>query len=92
MIRVWVVPGASTTEIVGRHGDAVKVRVTAPPEAGRANRMVADLLAGALGSGGAVVVAGHGSRRKEVLVADLDAAGVLHRLPALGMLDAEDVS
>lgn len=48
-LRVRVAPGARRSEIVGRHGDAWRVRVTAAPERGRANDEVLDLLANALG-------------------------------------------
>ncbi len=48
-LRVKVVPGAARTEVVGRLGAAVKVRVAAPPEGGQANREVCALLADRLG-------------------------------------------
>ena len=50
LVKVWVVPGSSRTQIDGVHGEMLKVRVTAPPEGGRANDEVANLLAGAIGS------------------------------------------
>lgn len=44
-LRLRVVPGARRPGIVGRHGDAWKVRVAVAPEAGKANDAVLDLLA-----------------------------------------------
>ena len=41
-LRVKVVPGSSRDEIVGRPGDAVKIKVTAPPEKGKANEAVVE--------------------------------------------------
>jgi hypothetical protein len=47
-LRLRVVPGADRTGVVGRHGAAWKVRVSAPPERGRANDAVLDLLSDTL--------------------------------------------
>jgi uncharacterized protein (TIGR00251 family) len=49
LVHVKVVPGASRDEIVGRHGDRLKVRVAAAPEDGRANATLLALLAQRLG-------------------------------------------
>jgi len=64
LVSVWVVPGASTTAIVGVHGDRLKVRVAAPPERGKANRLVGRVLAGATGARRAELEKGAGSRAK----------------------------
>jgi uncharacterized protein (TIGR00251 family) len=49
LIRVKVVPGSRKDEIVGALGDELKIKVSAPPEAGAANARVCELLADALG-------------------------------------------
>jgi len=69
-IAVKVVPRASKNEIAGREGDAVKIRLTAPPVEGKANAALVKFLADALGVSRAQieVVAGQGSRRKLVRV------------------------
>jgi uncharacterized protein YggU (UPF0235/DUF167 family) len=48
-LRVKVVPGAAREGLAGLHGDALKVRVAAAPERGRANRAVEALVARSLG-------------------------------------------
>src|SRR5256885_13759159 len=69
-LRLRVSPGAGKSGIIGRHGDAWKVRVTAPPEDGRANeavvRLVADVVAGPRQAG--TGVSGHGARDKTLEV------------------------
>ncbi len=72
-LRVRVVPGAKKPGIVGRYGDAWKVRVAAPPERGAANDAVIELLAAALGIDPRDVrlVSGHASRDKIVELAGL---------------------
>ena len=84
-ITVIVSPGARRTEIVGRHGEGWKLRVTAAPESGRANEALTRLLAGALGVApvDVAVVSGRVSRKKLVEVAALEGAEIEHRLDAV---------
>ncbi|HYY02687.1 MAG TPA: DUF167 domain-containing protein [Gaiellaceae bacterium] len=75
-LRLRVSPGAKRTAVVGRHGDAWKVRVAAPPEGGRANEAVVRLLAevASLPAGAVTLVSGHGGREKIVELAGIDAS------------------
>ena len=70
-IRVHVQPRASKNEIVGMHGDALKVRLTAPPVDSAANEALILLLAETLGVArhDVRIVAGATSRAKVVEVA-----------------------
>jgi uncharacterized protein (TIGR00251 family) len=81
-LRIRVSPGARTTELVGRQGDAWKVRVSAPPERGRANAALLGLLAERLRVRPAelVVVAGRSGRDKVVELHGLDADEAERRL------------
>jgi uncharacterized protein (TIGR00251 family) len=47
-LHLRVSPGAGRSSVIGRHGDAWKLRVAAAPEHGRANASVVDLLAASL--------------------------------------------
>jgi len=82
-LKVKVVPGASRTEVVGRLGEALKVRVAAPPEGGKANREVVALLAAKVGLpvSAVTVVSGQSSPAKVVSFQGLDAATLQARLP-----------
>ena len=77
-----VVPRAAKDEIVGWLEGALKVRVTAPPEDGRANRAVEELLAAALQlkKNAVTVTAGKGSARKHVAIAGLARDEIVRRL------------
>jgi uncharacterized protein (TIGR00251 family) len=81
-IAVKVVPRAATDEIVGWRDGALKVRVTAPPQDGRANRAVEALLAEALSlKKNAVAVAGGlRSARKRVAIVGLTQDEIVRRL------------
>jgi uncharacterized protein (TIGR00251 family) len=75
---IHVQPRARRTEVAGRHGDALKVRLAAPPVDGAANAELVRFLAEALGvpRRAVRVVAGQTARRKVVEVEGV-APGVL---------------
>ena len=83
-LRLRVVPGAKSAGIVGRHGEAWKLRVTAPPERGRANEAALKLLAATLGvePGDVRLVSGETSRDKVVEVSGIEASEAERRLSA----------
>ena len=81
-LQLRVSPGARANAVVGRHGAAWKVRVSAPPEDGRANDAVVRLLADTLGVSvrDVEIVSGHGSRDKTVALAGLETHEIERRL------------
>ncbi|MSO58685.1 MAG: hypothetical protein EXQ77_06585 [Thermoleophilia bacterium] len=85
-IRVCVSPGARRTCVVGRQGEAWKVRVAAAPERGRANDAVVALLAETLSVArdDIAVVAGATSRDKLVELAGISAEEADRRLTRAG--------
>jgi len=78
------VPGAKKPGIVGRYGEAWKLRVAAPPERGAANDAVVELLATALEIDRRDVrlVSGHASRDKIVELVGLPPGEAESRLAA----------
>jgi len=83
-LKVKAVPGASRSEIVGRLGEALKIRVAAPPEGGKANREILELLAERLGLPAASVtlVSGAASPAKVVELLGITAEQAWARLLA----------
>jgi len=77
-LKVKVVPGSSRDEIVGWLGDALKIKVAAPPEKGQANDAVVGLLADRLGVGAdaIAVISGHSSPSKVLAIDGLDDAAI----------------
>jgi uncharacterized protein (TIGR00251 family) len=76
---VRVQPRASRSEIVGLHGDALKVRLCAPPVKGAANGALVELLAAALGvpRHSVRIAAGATSRGKVVEVDGVSVENIL---------------
>jgi uncharacterized protein (TIGR00251 family) len=71
-LQVWIQPRASRTEIVGQHGDAVKIRVAAPPVDGAANDELVRFLAGQYGvpRSAVTITSGATGRRKTIVIRD----------------------
>jgi hypothetical protein len=72
-LRLKVVPGSSRSAIVGPLGDRLKVKVAAPPEAGKANKEVAEVIRRWTGAKDVAVVAGLTNPEKTVRVIGVDA-------------------
>ena len=70
IIDIYVQPGASKNTIAGIHGKALKIKLTAPPVRGAANRMCIAFLAESIGVSKSYleILSGHRSRMKRVLV------------------------
>ena len=70
-IRIHVQPGARRTEVVGLHGDCLKLRLASPPVDGKANACLIEFLARRLRvkRNQLTIKRGMGSRRKTVFVA-----------------------
>jgi uncharacterized protein (TIGR00251 family) len=81
-LQLRVSPGGRRSAIVGRHGAAWKVRVTAAPEDGKANAAVVKLLADTLSmrERDVQIVSGHASRDKTVALAGVSPEEIERRL------------
>ena len=77
LLAIHIQPGAKRSQVAGLHGDALKIRIAAPPLQGRANAALETFIAAALGitKSKVSVVKGLQSREKIVAVNDARAAG-----------------
>jgi uncharacterized protein (TIGR00251 family) len=82
LLTVHVQPKAAHTACVGIYGEALKIRIAAPPVGGAANRELIRFLADALSLSTSAVhlESGEGSRRKRVRLEGTTADQVLMRL------------
>jgi len=83
-IRIKLTPRSSRNEILGREGDGYKVRVTAAPVDGMANKALIALLAEKLGisKGRIEITAGKTARLKTVRIQGLTEADIAQALKA----------
>ncbi|MDH4016291.1 MAG: DUF167 domain-containing protein [Actinomycetota bacterium] len=83
-LDVKVVPGARRDAVAGWLGDALEVRVSAPPERGKANAAVVRLIAELLDvpASDVSVASGQTSPRKRLTIEGLDSAELRARIEA----------
>lgn len=81
-LTVKVVPGASCTRVAGVWEDALRLTISAPPESGKANAAIVDLLADVFGlrRSDVHIVSGQSRPLKRVLLAQLTVAEARARL------------
>ncbi|MHB1341106.1 MAG: DUF167 domain-containing protein [Coriobacteriia bacterium] len=82
-VRVHVTPKSGRNEVAGWRGGELSVRVTAPPEGGKANAAACEVLAAALGvpKSAVRVTRGDTARHKTIVV---DGVGETEALAAFG--------
>jgi uncharacterized protein len=89
-LRLHVVPRAAKEGVIGRYGEAWKVRVSAAPDRGEANAALLEILASVLGvrPRDVRIVSGHASRDKIVEVAGVGPHDTEARLASATRKDA----
>ena len=83
IVSLLIQPRASKNEIVGPQGESLKVRLTAPPVGGAANKMCASYLAKCLklSKSSIEIVSGQSSRHKQILIrSDEDVDAIREKL------------
>lgn len=83
LLTLHIQPGAKKTEVCGLHGDALKIRLAAPPVDGKANAALLAFVADRLDLPKSAVSlkSGQTSRRKVVEVTEPPADAVQRLLP-----------
>ena len=84
VIRVRVLPRASVNQISGDDGGVIKVKLTAPPVEGKANKALVQFLAKELGVArrDVEIISGKRSRVKSIRIYGLSPEDVMGRLKA----------
>ena len=85
VIRIKLLPKSSRNQVVGREGDHFKVKVTAPPIEGRANKALIDLLAKKLSipKRHIEIISGKSSRFKSVRIDGLSQKDIIRKVVKL---------
>lgn len=68
ILILHIQPGAKRTEVVGPHGDALKIKLAAPPVEGAANAALLAFLAGVFGVPQRQVILRQGARSRRKII------------------------
>jgi uncharacterized protein (TIGR00251 family) len=82
-LTVHIQPSARRNEIVGLQGEALKIKVAAPPVDNKANAALIDFLSETLGLPKSAIAIRHGATSRRKLVQLAGDAGLAARLEAL---------
>ena len=84
VLTLRLIPRAAKNAIQGEHGDALKIRLCAPPVDGAANAALIEFLSDTLSLPRARIrlLSGHTSRTKRVLLAGLSASAIRTKIQA----------
>ena len=87
ILNVHAQPGAKRTECAGLHGEALKIRLHAPPVEGKANDELLAFVASAFGvpKSAVALTRGHSSRVKQLRVAGADDRTTVQIAKAFGI-------
>ncbi|MFA4917140.1 MAG: DUF167 domain-containing protein [Syntrophales bacterium] len=83
IFQVHVLPGSSRCEVAGVQGEAIKLKITAPPHEGRANAECIVFLSHVLGIKKSMIslVRGHRSRKKTISITGLKSKDIEAIIP-----------
>jgi uncharacterized protein (TIGR00251 family) len=88
VLTLRIVPRSSRNEICGEHGDALKIKLQAPPVEGKANKALIEFLAETLGihRNNISILSGDTGRNKRVAITGISSQEITEKL-----LPADDV-
>jgi uncharacterized protein (TIGR00251 family) len=82
ILKLYVQPKARKAQIVAMHGDRLKIAVTEPPDKGKANEAVTQLIASVVRTAASNVrlIRGQTSRQKDLVISGLEYETVIATL------------
>jgi len=82
LLKCWIQPRSSRSAVIGIHGDALKIALTAPPVDGKANKELLKFMAKyfKLPQRGIQITVGESSRSKTILISGLNKDIIIQKL------------